>query len=196
MIHRKIYLFLVLLLTFIFLFVAGGRTQSFSPYKRGTPPKPGTQAPVITHAYAADKGRYGTIWEIYIEAEDTDADMDYVAVVVNQPGIGGYPTDYILLDPQHRNHFKGFLQWNTFSSKGGALEEGTRITLRVSIIDKAGNESNEVIFPFTFELTPGQYQYQLPPPFDQGDLVKLGNIMIDLYPSDMPGGNGGSGTPN
>jgi hypothetical protein len=75
------------------------------------------------------------------------------------------------------------------------MPEWTPITLRVSVFDKTGNESNEVVFPFTFELTPGQYEYKLPPPFDQGDLARLGNIMIDLYPSDMPGGNGGSATP-
>jgi hypothetical protein len=72
------------------------------------------------------------------------------------------------------------------------MQEWTQITLRVSVFDKSGNQSNEVVFPFTFESTPGQYEYKLPPPFDQGDLAKLGNIMIDLYPSDMPGGSGGT----
>jgi len=179
MINRKLFLFLTFLLTFAFLFTTGGRTQSFSPYRRGTPPKPGTQAPIITHAYAADRGRYGIFWKIYIEAEDTDADMDYVAVVVDQAGIGRYPTDYILVDPQHRNHLKGFLQWNTFSSKGGDLEEGTQITLRVSIIDKAGNESNEVIFPFTF-VSGVRGKDESPASFGEEDIPRIGYISIDL----------------
>ena len=86
MINKKIFLFLALLLIATSLFTTGGKTQSLIPYGGGHPPKPGTHAPIITHAYAADKGRYGIIWKIYIEAEDTDADMDYVAVVVNQTG--------------------------------------------------------------------------------------------------------------
>ena len=58
-----------------------------------------THAPVITHTYAANKGPYGIVWKIYIEAEDRDSDMNYVIVVVNQTGQGRYPPDRILLDP-------------------------------------------------------------------------------------------------
>ena len=159
-------------------------------------PKPERRGPVITHAFAVEKGQYGYIWKIYLEAEDRDGQMLRIASVVDEAGVGRYPTDWIYLKPQYRNHFKGYLQWNTFSTHAGYMQEWTTITLTVSVFDKSGNESNKVVFPFTFELTPGQYQYKLPPPFDQGDLVKLGNIMIDLYPSDMPGGNGGSSSTN
>ena len=108
--------------------------------------------------------------------------MSKMAVVVEQPGQGYYPADFILLDPQHRNHLKGYLQWNTFSSKTSFLPEWTRITMRVSIFDKAGNESNEVVFPFTFESgVKNQYEYQLPAPFNQSDIPRLGHIMVDLY---------------
>ncbi len=139
-----------------------------------------THPPVITHAYAEDKGPYGTIRKIYIEAEDVDADMDYVIVVVDQPGQGRYPADRILLDPQHRNHLKGFLQWNTLSLTGSVLEEGTQITLRVSIIDRFGNESNEVTFPFTFASGASRDQGALAAPFDQENLPRIGYIGIHL----------------
>ncbi len=113
--------------------------------------KPDSKAPMITHSFAVEKGYYGYIWKIYIEAEDPDGDMYKIASVVEQPGYGHYPTDWIIIKPQYRNRLTGYIQWNTFSSKSSYLREWTRITLRVSIIDKAGNESNEVIFPFTFE---------------------------------------------
>ena len=81
------------------------------------------------------------------------------------------------------------MQWNTHSASEH-LQEWTLIALRVSIIDKAGNESNEVVFPFTFELgVKNPYQYKLPALFDQGDIPRLGYINIDLMP---PGG----GTPD
>jgi len=59
------------------------------------------------------------------------------------------------------------------------LREGTQITLRVSIIDKAGSESNEVIFPFTF-ASGVKDQGALPAPFDDEDIPRLGFISIDL----------------
>ena len=140
-----------------------------------------TKKPVITHTFAADKGPYGFIWKIYIEAEDPNGGMDKIAAIVNQTGYGYYPTDWIFLKPQYRKHFIGYLQWNTFSSKGSYLPERTQIALRVSIFDQAGNESNEVLFPFTFESgIKNQYTHQLPAPFDKGDIPRLGYIMIDL----------------
>jgi len=141
-----------------------------------------TKAPIITRTFAADRGHYGYIWKIYIEAEDPDGDMNKIAVVVNQMGYGHDPTDWIILKPQYREHFIGYLQWNTFSSKASFLPEWTRITMRVSIFDKAGNESNEVVFPFTFESgVKNHYEYQLPAPFDQSNIPRLGHIMVDLY---------------
>ena len=142
----------------------------------------GTKAPIITRTFAVDKGQYGFIWKIYIEAEDPDRDMDKIAVVVDQMGYGSYPTDWTILKPQYRKHFIGYLQWNTFSSKTSFLPEWTRITMKVSIFDKAGNESNEVVFPFTFESgVKNQYEYQLPSPFDQSDIPRLGHIMVDFF---------------
>jgi hypothetical protein len=58
--------------------------------------------------------------------------------------------------------------------------EWTQITLKVSVFDKVGNESNVIVFPFTFELVKGQYEYKPPSPFDQGDLPRLGYIHINL----------------
>ena len=56
-------------------------------------------APVITHAYAADRVPYKTTeLKVYIEAEDADGDMNYVFVVVDEPGHGPYPPDRVLLE--------------------------------------------------------------------------------------------------
>ncbi len=141
----------------------------------------GMKAPMITHTFAADKGRYGSIWKIFIEAEDPDGDMDKIAVVVEQTGCGCYPADWIVLRPRYREHFIGYLQWNTFSSKASYLPEWTQITAKVSIFDKPGNESNEVVFPFTFESgVRNQYEHSLPAPFDKTNIPRLGQITIDL----------------
>jgi hypothetical protein len=184
---KKVLCFISLLFALSFFVPGQGWTQLI-PYTGGQP-KLGTHAPIITHAFAVEKGYYGYIWKIYIEGEDPDGDMLRIASVVDQTGYGHYPTDWIYLKSPYQKHFKGYLQWNTFSSRTSHLMEWTQITLKVSVIDKAGNESNEVVFPFTFESgVKSPYQYQLPAPFDQGDMPRLGHIFVDLFePREMGG---------
>lgn len=171
--------YLIGLLLGIVLFIAPqGRAQ----------PKPEAKGPNIIHALAADKGYYGSIWKIYLEAEDPDGQMLKIACNVDQPGYGHYPTDWIYLKPGFQNHFKGYIQWNTFSGYT-YLTEGTNITLKVSIFNKAGKESNVVVFPFTFVTgVKDQYNYKLLAPFDEGNLPRLGYIDIDLTVLNSSGG--------
>ncbi len=135
--------------------------------------------PVITAYYAAERGYYGYIWKIYIEAKDPDGDMSRIAVEVDQIGYGHYPTDWIMIKPPYRKELKGYLQWNTFSSKAGYLREWTYITVKVTVIDKAGNESNTVVFPFEF-VSGAPKEIKPPVPFDGGSLPRLGYIHVDL----------------
>ncbi len=174
--RRPIRLF-SLILILILVNAYSARAQALD----GAQTKQERRGPVITHAFAVEKGYYGYIWKIYLEADDPDGQMVRIASAVDQVGYGHYPTDWIYLRPEYQKHFKGYIQWNTFSSKTRYLPEWTQITLKVSVFDKVGDESNEVVFPFTFEITPEQYAYKLPPPFDQGDLPRLGHVMVDLY---------------
>ncbi len=160
----------------------------FLPSPGWTQSKEGTHAPIISHSFAVEKGQFGYIWKIYIEAEDPDGDMLRIASVVHQIGYGSYPTDWNFIKPKYSKYFKGYLQWNTSSSRTHYLREWTEITLSVSIFDRAGNESNVVIFPFTFETgVKNPYGYTLPPPFDQGGLARIGYIAIDLFEPTMTG---------
>lgn len=187
---KYIVFFSLLFLISIFFIHEGNAQPLFTP-EGGKSPKPGDHAPVIKHTFAVEKGHYGYIWKIYLEAEDPDGDMLRIASVVSQSGYGHYPTDWIYLKSPYQKHFKGYIQWNTFSTKAHLLKEWTQITLMVSIFDKAGNESKVVMFPFEFVSgVKGSYSYKLPPPFDQGDLPRIGNIHIDLFePTLMGNGN-------
>jgi len=141
----------------------------------------GSDAPVITHAFTVDKIKYGDILRVYIEAEDPQGDMMKIATVVDQAGYGRYPTSWVYLKPTDRKHFKGYLQWNTFSSKTHIISEWTPITLTVSVSNKLGNQSNAFTFPITFQSgMKRSSSYQVPSPFDQSDVKKLGSINIDL----------------
>lgn len=193
--NKKSFWFLLFSFLSLTLIISKGWTQSqldmkLASWWKATIPavkeiKPVTKPPKIINSFAVERGPYGYIWKIYLEAEDPDGDMDRIASVVEEPGFGSYHTDWIILKPQYRNYFKGYIQWNTYSVSG-ALPEWTQITLKVSIFDKAGNESNVVVFPFTFEQgVKSAYQYQLPTPFEKADIPRIGYISIDLFP---PGG--------
>lgn len=171
--------FISLSLSMIFLGVDDGLAQS----------KPLTNPPTITHSYAVEKGYFGFVWKVYLSAEDPDGDMLKIAITVDQLGYGHYPTDWVYLRPNHQKQFKGYLQWNTFSSKTHFLREWTQITIKISIFDKAGNESNIVVFPFEF-ISGKPQPTPLPAPFDQGDIPRLGHITIDLYETAIMSGDG------
>jgi hypothetical protein len=180
-------------LTFVVAVILVTSSQSWAQlfnYDKG-PTKPGTYAPTITHSFAVDKGYYGSIWKIYLEAEDPDSDMLRIAVDVDQPGVGHYPAHWTVVRPQFQKHFKGYLQWNTRSTKTEYMPEWTEITVKVSVLDKAGNWSNEVVFPFTFQTgVPDPYGFRAPAPFDQGDLPRLGYIGTELYSPTSMGDSG------
>ncbi len=166
--NMKKFLFSFVLLLAMTLFIAReGWTQT----------KPEIKAPIITHAYSIDKGR-GRIIKIYIEADDPDGDMWRIATVVGQTGYGSHRTDWTVVKPQDRHHLLGYLQWNTLGSRG-RIDEWTNITIKVSVFDKSGNESNVVVLPFTFvsETVP---KPKRPAPFDQGDIPRLGHVDVQL----------------
>jgi hypothetical protein len=151
---------------------------------------PNPDAPVIKQAYAIDRGMYGTVLKIYLEAEDPKGDLDKIVTQVHQSGYGNYFPDIINLKPQYKKSFKGFIQWNTYSSKASSMDDWIWITVSVYVVNKKGFASNVFEFPFTFETGTGKAPNP-PAPFDQGNLPKIGSVSIDLYnPFRMGGGDG------
>lgn len=134
--------------------------------------------PILTNSYAIQRGRYGDVLKIYIEADDPEGEMLRIATSVEQVGFGHYATDWVYLKPQYQHHFIGYLEWNTFSSKTSRLREWTQITIKVSVFDKAGNESNVAVFPFEF-VSQALSNPKPPAPFDK-TIPRLGYININL----------------
>jgi hypothetical protein len=151
---------------------------------------PGTR-PIITNAFInKEKGRYGSVLKIYIEADDPQGYMYKIYTTVDQVAYGQYFPHTTFIEPKDQHHLIGYLQWNTFSSAAPSIPEWTQITIRVSIVDTSGNESNTVVFPFTF-ISEAVPEAPLLPPFNQGNIPRLGYIMIDLrnpYLGPSPGG--------
>jgi len=158
-----------------FLMPCQGWAQLFKPPE----PPPGSHAPIITHAFAVEKGYYGYIWKIYIEAEDPDGDMFKITSELQQEGVRYRDSvDTIYVKKRDQKYLKGYLALDTFFLREPGLSVSPRLALRVSITDKAGNESKSAVFHFEFTGRRSE-STSLPPPFDQGDIPKLGNIMIE-----------------
>ncbi len=145
------------------------------------PASPKGTKPVITRAFLnQERGIYGSVLKVYIEAEDPKGFMFRIATMVDQVGYGSYPTDWVYLKPPYPHHLIGYLQWNTFSVHASWMPEWTQITIKVSILDTDGNESNTVVFPFEF-MSGAVPEMPLPPPFHQGNVQMLGHIDVDLF---------------
>jgi hypothetical protein len=140
-------------------------------------PQAGVKPPVITASFAADKGRYGDPIRIYLAAEQKDGAMKMIAVQVTQVAYGGYPSNWTYLKEGYRERFVGYLQWNT--AGGERLPEWTRMSINISVLDRWGNESNQVVLPYEF-VSGTSSPSVLPAPFDQADVPRLGYISIVL----------------
>ena len=143
----------------------------------------GANPPRITHSYAVDKGAYGETWKFYIEAEDPEGDMIKITYALEQEGVRyEHPVDFVFIKQKYQTSLKGFLSLETTFLREPSMGGSPRLALRVSIFDKAGHESNEAVFRFEFAGR-SQPVSPLPAPFDQGDIPKLGTILVEgKYP--------------
>jgi hypothetical protein len=148
--------------------------------------KPGGSPPVITHSFASEELSHGDIWKIYLEAHDPDGDMRQFVCAFTQVGYGPYSSEYVIIKKRHRERMKGYLVFPSYV--GDRLSEWTQLSLIIYIRDKGGNTSNKVVFPLV--LSRGAKQGTPPPPFDIGDLDKLGTIPVELIDPQRGNGNG------
>ncbi len=175
--NRRKVLLMGLLIGFLALF----SSQGIATTEPG-----GVSPPVITAYFAPDHGRYGDPLRIYLAATDPDGEMLRIAIQVSQLGYGNYPTDWVYLKPQDQKSFTGYLQWNTFGNNTAFMPEWTRIAMKISVLDKSGNESNEIVLPYEFVTE--RTNAPLPAEFSQGNVEKLGYIDVHLFnPLDMGG---------
>ncbi len=147
---------------------------------------PSGPPPVITNFYCVNQGVYGFPIKIYLAAEDPSGDMEKIAVSINQVGYGPYNTDWSYLKAPFQKKFVGYLMWDT--GMGMNLPEWTKVTMNISIFDKAGNQSNAVILPYTFAMG-GATNLPMPPVFNQGNVPRVGYVDVNLINpmAPMPG---------
>lgn len=140
--------------------------------------KPGGSPPVITHWYAAEQLRPGDTWRIYVAAKDPDGDMRQFVAVLDQVGYGAYPASYARIKKKNRGELKGYLVLYSTRGMGLRMAEWTQLKLTLSIRDRGQNSSNKLVLPLV--ISREARQQPPPPPFDTGDLDKLGVLWFDL----------------
>jgi hypothetical protein len=150
--------------------------------------KPGGSPPVITHWFASKELSHGDIWKIYVEAHDPDGDMRQFVCAFTQIAHGPYSSEYVIIKKRHRERMKGYLRFPSYVGAGRWLPEWTELSLTIYIRDKGGNTSNKVVFPLV--LSRGAKQGTPPPPFDIGELDKLGTIPVELIDPERGNGDG------
>jgi len=169
-----------LLFVLVVFFLYAGCASNQAVTRAGTPPS-GSKPPLITSYFAPEKGRQGDAIKIYLAAEDPDGDMRGIAIQTTQMGYGVYPTDWTYLRAEDRQHFVGYLQWNTGSSD--PLPEWTQISINISVFDRRGNQSNQIVLPFEF-MSGARTPVAPPAPFDQAGIPRLGYISTELRHTD------------
>ena len=137
------------------------------------------QPPVILDSYAPSQIRPGATWRVYIRAKDPDGDMKETIQVLMRGGSGPFKTTFAPLRAEHSAEMGGFFFLRTPSSAQADYSRlgFTGLTLRITIRDCQGNQSEQVEFPlhFTFEAA-----HDLPPEWNDVADRSLGAVMIDL----------------
>jgi hypothetical protein len=119
--------------------------------------QPGENAPAITDAFASKELPPGETWEVFLQAQDPDGDMNRIVCTLEQPG-GSPAVSFIRITEDHRRSLSGYIFLNTEISSGLPFAN-CRLTIQIQ--DKKGNLSNSVSFPLS--LNPRAVR-QSPPP--------------------------------
>jgi hypothetical protein len=131
-------------------------------------------APVIVDYYAAKVIRPGDTWQIFLRAEDRDGDMNDIAAVLWQAGVGTYPTEVTRLKGDDRRGFSGYLFLSTPHDSNLMSDE---MELTILVRDSRGNRSQPVKLPLRFNLGARQ---EVPETWAEADKHRLGALMINI----------------
>jgi len=103
--------------------------------------------PNIVDYYAPEVIRPRATWKIYLQAEDKDGDMAYVATMLYQAGFGYYARDFTRLEGKDRKKCAGYISLNTPSD---ARLTADKFTMEILVRDSQNNQSETIQLPLTF----------------------------------------------
>jgi len=139
----------------------------------------GKEVPAITHSFASEQVITGENWRVYINASDSDGDIDQVVCYVDfQAGLlQPYPISFTKIGKDQQKNLSGYLFLNT-----SGLLRPISIILVVQVKDKAGHVSAPISLSVNIG-EPSQKQKDIrreDPPQGIFQDKNLGPIMIVL----------------
>jgi hypothetical protein len=162
---RKIF-FAIVLTTFVAGCQKPPNFEQENPGAKGHPPE-------LLGYYAAKEVDPGETWNIYLKAKDVDGDMKYIVAVLSMEGDGDYAPSEIWLKGEKRSEFDGYIFLNTPADDTLVTQMDT-LTLSIYIRDWAGNKSQTVKLPLSFE--PGRVPEKVPAQWQQAAEEQIGYI--------------------
>jgi len=127
--------------------------------------------PVITHSFAPKESWPGATWKVYLNAFDSDDDMQAIYCILDQAGAGSYPASVTRIPKDQQRKLSGYLYLNT---AGVAGLNYANLILKVQIQNRPGRLSEPVSFLLSFNP---RAREENPPPgvFQEKE---LGPIMV------------------
>jgi hypothetical protein len=162
---RKIF-FAIVLTTFVAGCQKPPNFEQENPGAKGHPPE-------LLGYYAAKEVDPGETWNIYLKAKDVDGDMKYIVAVLFMEGEGDYAPSEIWLKGEKRSELEGYIFLNTPADDTLVTQMDT-LTLSIYIRDWAGNKSQTVKLPLSFE--PGRVPEKVPAQWQQAAKNQIGYI--------------------
>ncbi|MCG6944964.1 MAG: hypothetical protein LJE87_06425 [Deltaproteobacteria bacterium] len=136
------------------------------PGSKGHPPE-------LLGYYASKEIDPGETWNVYLKAKDVDGDMKYIVAVIFMEGEGDYTPSEIWLKGEKRSEFDGYIFLNT-PPDDILSDDMDSLTLSIFIRDWAGNKSQTVKLPLSFE--PGRVPEKVPAQWQQAAKNQIGYI--------------------
>jgi hypothetical protein len=121
--------------------------------------------------------RPGDTWKIFLRAEDPNGDMNDIAAVLWQAGVGTYPTEVTPLKGDDRREFSGYLFLST-PNDSNLMSDQMELTILVR--DSQENRSHPIKLPLRFNLGARQ---EVPETWAEADKHRLGALMINIETS-------------
>ena len=135
--------------------------------------------PVIVDYWAAKAIRPGTTWRIYLQAQDQGGDMNRIACMLYQSGIGYYSTEFTRIKEEDRAEFAGYLILRTPAMNELLLEE---LTMEILIRDRKENRSKTIKLPLSFKYVESE---EIPGKWQDAAKHQLDIIKIDIEPKEF-----------
>ncbi|SMC22354.1 hypothetical protein SAMN02746041_01398 [Desulfacinum hydrothermale DSM 13146] len=155
------------------LLVSGCFTQGARRADEALPT--GLHPPRIQTSFAVSNLWFGKTWEIFVEGEDPDGDMDYIWVEVSQLGGNMWSNHRVYLEGDRKAHFKGVIHLPTPSLLSRSGWQTLRAVLRIH--DRANHYSN----PVTHEVELGRpTRTPVPAQWKAARAQRLGTVFFDF----------------